>query len=136
MSNNITAISFDKRTFRFSPFTQHEDVSFGEGATVMLYDDSLAPERGSNVLKLPEKFRAAAQNTDKISILYVALSGLRADPNIDFTVEGQKVSVRAADYLKGYGYFLKNAPNRRAHEVRKRPLCIGQLRQKMECCIF
>lgn len=114
MTHNISKIVFDKRTFRHSPFTTHDHVDLGSGggSAIMLYDDSGVPQVGGNEIYLPATFAGVAtgpaaggQNT-----LHIGLSGLRADPMIDFTVNQQKVSVRAAEYLAGYLEYAETLP--------------------------
>lgn len=114
MAHDIQKIIFDKRTFRHSPYTTHDRVDLGNGggSAIFLYDNAEVPERHSNVLSLPAAFQGVATGPDPgdQKILYIGLSGLRMDPMIDFTVNHQKVSVRAADYIAGYLEYAEALP--------------------------
>ncbi|MCB1593239.1 MAG: hypothetical protein KDI90_12400 [Alphaproteobacteria bacterium] len=114
MAHTINTIVFDKRTFRHSPFTTHDRVNLGSGggSAIFVYDDADVPGRHNNVLTLPETFRGVATGPDAAenNILYIGLSGLRADPMIEFTVNHQKVSVPAAEYISGYLEYAETLP--------------------------
>ena len=108
---DIIAISFDNKTFRFSPYTQHQAAG-GENVTIDVYDNSLRPSRQSNVIRLTEEFSGAATvyKDETEAALYIKLSGLRADPNIDFTIGDTTISISAYEYLAGYSEYLETLP--------------------------
>lgn len=114
ITNNITKIVFDKRTFRPSPFTTHDRVDLGNGggSAILLYDNAGVPQAGGNEIYLPATFRGVATGpgAGEQNTLHIGLSGLRADPMIAFTVDQQKVSVRAADYIRGYLDYAETLP--------------------------
>lgn len=114
MTQDITKIIFDKKTFRHSPFTTHDRVDFGNGggSAILLYDDADVPDTDTHVINLPSAFRGVATGPDpgEKKMLYIALSGPRENPAIDFTVNQQKVSVSAADYVCGYLDYAETLP--------------------------
>ncbi len=118
MAQDITKIIFDKRTFRRSPFTTHDsaDFSSGGGAAILLYEDAEVLKDESHMIKLPDAFAgvAAGGNSGEQKTLSIAMSGYCADPNIDFTLNGRTVSVRAADYLTGLNNLVWTLPVNRA----------------------
>lgn len=114
MPQNINTIIFDKKTFRHSPFTTHDRVDLGNGggSAILLYGDSEVPHTDTHVINLPAAFRGVATGPDPgpQKMLYISLSGPRENPAIDFTVNQQKVSVSAADYVCGYLDYAETLP--------------------------
>ncbi|MGH1374956.1 MAG: hypothetical protein ACRBCK_01300 [Alphaproteobacteria bacterium] len=123
MPNNINTIQYDNKSFRFSPHTEHSHV---HGTNVMLYDDASKPDRQSNALKLDNKFKATALGISSSAILFVSMSGPQQNPDINFSVGEENISVNAYEYLSGYGEYLDNAPQELKEQFEQNPYVFEQ----------
>ena len=56
--------------------------------------------------------------------MYVRLSGLRADPNIDFILDGEITSIRAVDYLLAYTEFMETLPEELLMKLEEDPTAL------------
>ncbi|HBR68577.1 MAG TPA: hypothetical protein DEA55_04285 [Rhodospirillaceae bacterium] len=104
MPGQIIAIEFDKTKFRHSPYTQHNAPIDEGGVTFYTYRDHITPTIRSHVVSFDDDadFEAVALGASGPCVLFVSLSGYKADPNLDFIINNQKHSIKASDYVIGY----------------------------------
>lgn len=105
MTVDIVAVDFDMTKFCFSPYTEHHQMS---DSNAMTYDDSRAPKDNPGFVAL---FNEAVAHEKAGKTLHITLSGLIADPNLDFRVGDKLTSINAAEYLTGYNEYLGTLPD-------------------------